>query len=327
MSTVVLDSSNLDAMVKDATGEGLASVEGAETVKTDTGDAATQIQDKADDLDKEGDDGLTQREKAELSAKMLKAVGKRVREKREAEEFAAEQYNLRLAAEKEVERLRGTQPAPSPIQDAAKVPPVRDSFKSDEEYIAALVNHGVESKLAERQAQDAKADEENRQATILANARTMVAKAMDLVPDFEDITRSADVIIPPYVAGYMQKSPLMAEFGYYFAQNQKELEGMHKMEPDAQLVALGEIKSKLKPFSEIGKSDAASSASTTSKSQSSTEQSQTGNLPSAARKPAPVITPISSNGSSGDVHLENVRDHIAEFARTRGVNLSRRQRH
>lgn len=355
MTTVVLNSGDVDAEVRDATGEGLTQ-EGEVTVATtakeadNAGDtASTGADDKQDDLDKEGDDGLTNREKAELSAKMLKAVGKRVREKREAEEFAAEQYNLRLAAERQLKELQAGQPAAKTETPAAKAPPKRDDFQNDEEYIAALVNHGVESRLAEKQAEDAKKAAEQRQADIVANARAMIEKATDLVPDFIDVTSSVDLVVPPAVVGYMQESEMLAELGYYLAKNPDVIESLQKMRPDKQLVAIGKIEGRLLPFSKRAiaatdgkdggkekQDDAATTASnssatatsTTSKPQSKTEQSQTGTvIPSAARKPAPVFTPISANGNSGEVSLENVRDHISEFARTRGVNLTRRQRH
>lgn len=340
MTTVVLNSGDVDAEVRDATGEGLTG-EG-ETVATDGADGEVKveatIEPKDDDLDKEGDDGLTNREKAELSAKMLKAVGKRVREKREAEEFAAEQYNLRLAAEKRLKEVESGQPAAKTDEPTAKAPPKRDAFATDEEYIAALVNHGVESRLAEKQAEDAKKAAEQRQADIIANARAMIEKAMELVPDFADVTSAVDAVVPPAVVGYMQESDMLAELGYYLAKNPNVVADLQKMRPDKQLVAIGKIEGRLLPFSKRaiaatdGKQDGdkpstASTASTTSKPQPKAENSHTGTLPSAARKPAPVITPISSNGSSGEVSLENVRDHISEFARNRGVNLTRRQRH
>lgn len=330
MTTVVLNGGDLEAEILDATGEGLAvdtaviaeaaEIKGEGEVKTSQADT---------DLDKEGEDGLTEREKQDLSAKMLKAVGKRVREKREAEEFAAEQYNLRLAAEKRLKELEGVQPAKTEAP-AVKGPPARADFTTDEEYIAALVNHGVESRLAEKQAEDAKKLAEQRQADIITNANAMIAKAIKLVPDYEDVVSAVDEVVPPDVVRYMQESDMFAELGYYLGEHSEFIVELQKMRPDKQLVAIGKIEGKLVPFSErLSEKTNATTASKSSKSQplKAEQDSQTGSLPSAARKPAPVITPISAQGNSGDVSLENVRDHIADFARTRGVNLSRRQRH
>jgi hypothetical protein len=341
MATTVLDSNNLEAIVKDATGEGLAppTKEGAKPA--DGVAAETTAKEKpaaSDQLDVEGEDGLTAREKAELSAKMLKAVGKRVREKREAEEFAAEQYNLRVAAErraKELEEQVKAAPAQRQVVAEAKPKPVRENFATDAEYIEAATNHAVTEALAKKAADDAKAADEARQAEILANASARIAKAIELVPDFEDVTSTVDAIIPPAVAGYMQESEMFAELGYFLAKNPDVITALQKLPPAKQLVDIGKIEAKLTPFAPAakGKTDDGAKPSTQGSNGKQAPQPaprDTEATPSTARKAAPVITPISTNGSgSVEQNLEtmNVRDHIAEFARKRGVNLTRRQRH
>lgn len=341
MATTVLDSNNLDAIVKDATGEGLTSKEAAKSdedkpaEKVVAEDGAEKKQEAKDSLDVEGEDGLTAREKADLSAKMLKAVGKRVREKREAEEFAAEQYNLRLAAERRAKELEDQiKAAPAQPAPQANAKPQRQNFVTDDEYITAITNHAVAEAMAKKAEADAKAAEETRRAEILATARTRIAKAIELVPDFEDVTTTADVEIPPHIAGYMQESEMFAELGYFLAKNQEVVGTLQKMSPARQLVEIGKIESKLVPFAPAAK--AKDDGATPSKSGSNGKQPsqaaprETGEAPSMARRTAPVITPISTIGS-GPVEQNpetmNVRDHIAEFAKHKGVNLTRRQRH
>jgi hypothetical protein len=340
MTTTVLDSSNLEAIVKDATGEGLGEAKEVETKTAETVAAESPTEKKQetkDTLDIEGEDGLTAREKAELSAKMLKAVGKRVREKREAEEFAAEQYNLRLAAERRAKELEEQIKAPAQRQvvQEEKAKPQRQNFTTDEEYIKAVVDHGVAEALAKKAADDAKAAEEARQAAVMATARERIAKAIELVPDFEDVTASVDVEVPPHVAGYMQESDMFAELGYFLAKNPEVVVALQKMPPAKQLVEIGKIEGKLTPFAAKAKDETKHDGATPSTKANGKQPSQaapreTGEAPSAARRAAPVITPISTNGSgSVEQNLEtmNVRDHIAEFAKTKGVNMLRRQRH
>jgi len=336
MTTTVLDSSNLEAIVKDATGEGLGE---AKEVETKTAEAvATEAppekkQETKDTLDVEGEDGLTPREKLELTAKMLKSVGKRVREKREAEEFAAEQYNLRLAAERRAKELEEQIKAPAQRQvvPEAKTKPQRQDFATDGEYIEAVTNYAVTEAMAKKAADDARVAEEARQAAVMATARERIAKAIELVPDFEDVTGAVDVEVPPHVAGYMQESDMFAELGYFLAKNPEVVVALQKMPPAKQLVEIGKIEGKLSPFAPVAKADGATpSTKVNGKQPSQAAPRETGEAPSAARRAAPVITPISTNGSgSVEQNLEtmNVRDHIAEFAKTKGVNMLRRQRH
>ena len=93
--TVVLDSGNLDAIVADATGEPL-NEKPAEVIEEPKVEAKVAPED-----DTEGEDGLTPREKRELTAKMQKAIAKRTVALRDAEEFAAEQLATRKTLEAE----------------------------------------------------------------------------------------------------------------------------------------------------------------------------------------------------------------------------------
>src|ERR1700690_1180181 len=149
MALTVLDSNNLDAIVKDATGEGL------KPPPLPAGDDANGKGPKADPVvaaqadDVPGEDGLTPQEKRELSGKMQKAIAKRVRQVREAEEFAAEEFRgPPLAeldqdqAEADVTRLAKQAPKQQNEQPLTQIKqkPERKNFAIDDEYIASLTN-------------------------------------------------------------------------------------------------------------------------------------------------------------------------------------------
>lgn len=333
MTVQVLDSKDLDAIVKDATGEGLAAPAAAKPQSAEAdpkaAGAAPKKDDEADDV--EGEDGLTPREKRELTDKMLRAVGKRVRQAKEAEEFAAEEMRARRLAEQRAEQLQAELDKVKPAQIVVpKGKPQRQDFQSEVEYIEAITNHAVAEALEKKAQQDAKDAAERRQAEIMEAASARIAKAMELVPDYEEVTAAVDTVVPPVVAGYMQKSPMFAELGYFLAKNPEVLVAMQKMDQDEQLVAIGEIKAKLTPFAETAKAKSNGAAAPSNDGKASKPApSETAELPSAARR-APVITPISATGAgSVEQNLETatVRDRIAEFQKRKGVNLSRRQRH
>ena len=101
MSITVIDSSNLSAVLADAGYPEPESVLTADpeapTVEAQDEPEAEEVVEHADD-DKEGADGLTPREKRELTSKMLKSIGKRVAQRKAAEEFADAQYQEKKAA-------------------------------------------------------------------------------------------------------------------------------------------------------------------------------------------------------------------------------------
>lgn len=340
MATVVLDSGNLEAVLADATGEVVETpatddkVVEKDAKKADEAKATGADDDHTDAEDVEGDDGLTPKQKKELSATMLKTIGKKHRQMKEAEEFAAAQYSERRLAEaraetlqRELEAAKGQKQAEAEVKEPVK--PARENFATEAEYVEALTDFKVDQKLAMRDAKQAQEASERAQAELLATAASRIAKALELVPDFKEVTQSADMIVPPAVAGYMQKSEMFAELGYHLAKHPELVVSLAKLPMDEQLVKIGKIESTLQPFSEgftSSSNDAKSSKAVTEAKQAS---DITGTVLSKARNTAPVIKPLSVNGAAveKDPAEMNIRETIADWQKHNSVNLAIRKRH
>ena len=330
MAITVLDSSNLQAVLNDAQG---LEVEPKVDLRSETNKAPEpeaverDAKPDVDPDDVEGDDGLTPRDKRDLSSKMLKAVGKKHRQVREAEELAAAQYSERKLAEGETATLRReldelrAKAQPETRQPNAPEKPTRYNFSSEESYIDALVDWTADQKITARDEIQAMQVEQLRQVEIQQTARQRIAKAIELVPDFAEVT-DIDDDVPPLIASYMQRSPLIAEMGYYFAKNPDVLISLKKLPNDEQLVQLGEIKSKLTPFGAKPKAQSATNANTAS--------DETGLPPSKARVAAPVIKPISSAGTISqdpDAHDMSYLEARSAYQKANKVNFGIRRRH
>jgi hypothetical protein len=286
----------------------------------------------ADD-DMEGEDGLTPRQKRELSATMLKAIGKKHREMKEAEEFAADQYNNRRLAEQRAQELEAelAKWRKPPAKVEAPKEPKREDFQTDAAFADAIIDYKVEQKLRKTQAEEAQRRAEAEQAAIVSAAQDCLKAAAALVPDFEE-TIDIDLNVPGHIAAYMQRSPLFAELGYHLAKHPEVLAELRKLPPAEALVEVGVIKSTLKPFSETHKGDekAANGAEPSKKSNGESTPSTTGESPSKPRGTAPVITPLSS-GSSSQVEKApaemSTREMIQAWQKKEGRNLGLRKRH
>jgi len=280
----------------------------------------------------EDENGLTAAQRAELTEKMQKAIGKKHRALREAEEFAADQYNQRLLAEKRAEQhereanrlkaqLNGN--TPNAVKDEDDGKPDRAKFETDEAYQDAVIDWRVDQRLKAQEAEQQKKAQEDRQRETLTAAQNRIQAAMEVVPDYAEVLGAADQVVPPHIAAYMQRSPLIAELGYYFAKNPAELERLADLPADEALVDIGEIKSKLKPFA---KAEPAAKDASTNGTKPSTE---TGSPPSKPRVAAP-IKPLGS-GSALQVEKDetamNVREVINDWSKRRSPALMRRARH
>ena len=342
MTMVVLDSSDKEAVLADALveahepekkdaedkGETAAGGDGTVSRETKQADKTVEVDPHPDDV--EGEDGLTANQKKELSAKMLKAIGKKHREMKEAEEFAAAQYNERKLAEERANRLqaaldaaKGAQPAKA---EEAPAKPDRQNFATETEYIDAMIKFGVAEGLREQAAKQAKEAQDRAFAEMEAAAKQRISDAIKIVPDFVDVTGAADVEVPPAVAGYMQESPMFAELGYYLAKNPDVVVSLSKLKPALQLVQIGKIESTLQPFSKEKSNGGAKPQAVTEAVKAS---ETTGITPSKARDKAPVIQPLNTTGTAfeKDEADMGIREVISDWTKKNGTNLAMRKRH
>lgn len=349
-----------NAKRKEANGKPATNEKGSDSVPSKSVSKATQATEQSTEADDiEGEDGLTPRQKREFSAAMLKSIGKKHREKLEAEEFAADQYNQRRLAEQRAENLERQleelrkQPAKAVEPPKELIRPKKEDFETQEAYEDALLAHGRALDRAERereQAEEAAKKEQERRAEVIRVATERLQKAVELVPDFQEVTEAADLKVPGHIAGYMQESELFAELGYHFAKHPDIMERLAKLSPAKALVEVGKIESTLKPFSKDGAATASEKASNgaepSSKTESATQTAANGkgagpnsNETESSRQAAgpsqksraPVIRPLGSDSVSQvekDPGEMSTREVIEKWKRDNPrTNLGLRKRH
>ncbi len=329
MTQTVIDSSNLEAILNDAGVEKPQQEPTTEPAPAEVKPEAKADQ-KPDDeaLDVEGEDGLTPRQKQELSAKMQKAIGRKHRQLKEAEEFAATQYAERKLAEQRAQNLERQLEQLKPkavVTEPQK--PKREDFASESDYIDAQIQFGISEGLRKEEARQAQIREDQAREAVETAARERIKKAIELVPDFAEVTEGADLEVPPAIASYMQSSELFAELGYHFAKNPDLLLSLTNLSPAQQLVKIGRIEATLKPFGSETVQDGDKKPSAKPDVQTA-QPSDNGKPPSEPRR-APVINPLTTSGSAVEKEPNemNIRETIQAFAKSRKVDFGRRKRH
>lgn len=300
---------------------------------------------KPDPDDEEGEDGLTPRQKKEFTASMQKTIAKKHRMQKEAEELAANEYNRGQLAEQRAQQLaqenaqlkERLKPA-TPVVEEAKAPK-RDDFETDEAYEDARVDYRVDQKLKTQHAQEETRRQEQHKQEVLQHAAARIERAIELVPDFKEVTEAQDVQVPEFIAGYMQESDMFAEIGYHFAKNpdilKKLTEFTANIRPGTpeftkavtrQLVELGKIESTLTPFSK----EKVNSGEEEPRPNGTKPSTETGTAPSKPRIQAPIIRPL-NGGSAAQVEKDEGEmkssEVITAWQRKHGVKLTARKRH
>ncbi len=209
--------------------------EAAESVKAD---------DPADDV--EDENGLTPRQKRELTAKMLKAVGAKHKALKKAEAFAESQSNERRLAEKRADALQAeidqikAQLAPQSAPEGQR--PTRGSYSTQEAYEDALIDWGHSQREKKRAQEQAKKEREERETAFKAR----IDKAFEKYPDFQElIDAHGESSIPGHISEFLIESDIGEEIAYHFAKDPKVLERLSKMSPVKAVAELGKLEASI----------------------------------------------------------------------------------
>jgi hypothetical protein len=367
MTTVVMDSKNEIELLttgKMAPRPEIEADNAAQAAKAKAPDKvpakAKEPEQKAEESadDAEGEDGLTARQKRDWTEAMLKAVGKKHRQKMEAEEartkaeeFATSQYNERkladeraAAARREADELRSQIEAVKP-KELAKDDLEPDPAKYTDQalYTKDLLAWNRRQAVREFRAEELERAATARRQEAVKNAEANIARARELVPDFDEKVKGANLAFGDPVADYIWQSEMFPEITYYFANNPKERDRVASLNVASALVAIGMIQSKLTPFASrsTAQTDAkvvetestetrAVNGSGASPSRPETESALPGADPSKPRESAPVITPLSSASAAQVEKAPSERttpEEISAWQRRNNVDFGRRKRH
>ena len=296
--------------------------------------------------DGENPDGLTAEEKSTLTEKMKRAVAKRHSRMKEAEEFAAEQYNTRRLAEQRAEQLerelnrmraqiKGGEQAEQPAQEQ-NTRPKREAFKTEEDYHDAVVDWRVEQRIQEDRRKAETEREQQEQQTRKQIVGQRLDSAREVVPDFDQIVGAADHHVPEHVGSYMLDSQKVAELGYHFAKHPEDLERISAMPARTAAdimkvgLAISKIEDTLRPFaSSATHGEQPSTQHGNAATRSLKPSTETGSSPSKPRAPEPIQPLNGTSGplSNGDEREMNAREVISAWARSRKSNITERKRH
>lgn len=277
--------------------------------------------------------GLTPEQHKGVTDAFKLAINKKHRQAKEAEDFAAAQYNERRLAEQRAETAeRERDEAKKAVQPAKKEaePPKREDFPTQEAYEDARVDWRADQRIKVRDEEAAQAAEKARVGKVMDQARARIATAISLVPDYEEVTGNAHEEIPSPIASYMQESELFAELGYHFAKNPEDLAALSAMpmRTYSDLVRLGvaldKIQSNIQPFA------SAKTNGDKPKSTNGAHADETGTVPSQPRAAAPVIQPLNVGSTSLVEKSADKRTYVEErahYTKTHNPNLLRRSRH
>lgn len=263
------------------------------------------------EVDEGGDD---------LPEKARKAIGKKHKQMKEAEEFASKSYRERLAAETRAEQAEAklreaeAKSRPATVEKEDK-PPKPEDFATVAEYTDALTDYKVEKKFA---AETARKEQERLDAEKAAREREFGKRLADAKKEFTDFDEVMGSIagtemdrVHTDVVEYLQESDHGARLMYHLAKNPDTLDRLRKLSPRRFIAELGKLETQWEkqPEPEAKLSEVA--ANTT--------------VPAVSKAPAP-IQPLEGKNSAvtkdpAKMNFQELREY------ERGREAQRRARH
>jgi hypothetical protein len=234
----------------------------AEVVKTEAkvdGPAAEVVKPESvtpDVDDVEDENGLTPRQKRELTAKMLKAIGAKhkaaMRAHAEAEEsnrLAESQFNERKLLEARLERaearLKEIEKAPA----AEDQEPKREAFDSDAKYWDAKIDWKAAQAVKKDRAARAEEQRVAAQEALDAARATRNIEFAKTVPDWEEartaLSEAYPNAPPGHIQAYIMESELSAPMMHYFGTHLEEYGKILELSPVKAIAAIGKLEAKL----------------------------------------------------------------------------------
>lgn len=232
---------------------------------------------------------------AQPSAKTPKPVQPRLDEltrlRKEAEEFAEDEYAARLRAEARIAQLetelQQAKPKEVPKPEELKRPSPKD-FETQEAYDAAM--EAYDQRRDARIRQEA-IEQGRREAQVAAQQAAMGAKieaAKKDIPDYQDVIDAADArkpVIPGHVQAAIIESDYGAHIAYELAKDPMLEARIFKLPTAKALLELGKLEDKLE--AKFGKAKVITTVATPT--------------PETTRAPAPITT---VRGGDGDVRKD-----------------------
>lgn len=167
--------------------------------------------------------------------------------RKEAEEFAEDEYNARLRAERRATDLeqqlqnikpKAAEPEPELVKPDPRTYTDQAKYDADEKaYLEAVIARGVQKRLVEERQKEA-IERQNEQM------RQRVEKAKEDIPDFEQVIQDAsrrNPIIPPHIQGAIVESELGPQLAYWLAKNPAEQKRIFALTPAKALLELGKV--------------------------------------------------------------------------------------
>ena len=158
-----------------------------------------------------------QEEKPKANPKLERRFSEITKQREEARKEAQQERQAREALEA---RLAVLERQPTPQAPKVDEEPQPSQFNDAFEYAKALAVYSTEQALAERDKQEAQAKVTQERQKVIETWANKVQQAKAVLPDFDDIVASSDVVIQDDIRDAILESDVGPQILYHLAENE-----------------------------------------------------------------------------------------------------------
>ena len=158
-----------------------------------------------------------QEEKPKANPKLERRFSEITKQREEARKEAQQERQAREALEA---RLAVLERQPTPQAPKVDEEPQPSQFNDAFEYAKALAVYSTEQALAERDRQEAQAKVTQERQKVIETWASKVQQAKAVLPDFDDIVASSDVVIQDDIRDAILESDVGPQILYHLAENE-----------------------------------------------------------------------------------------------------------
>ena len=183
-----------------------------------------------------------QEEKPKANPKLERRFSEITKQREEARKEAQQERQAREALEARLAALE-KQPAPQQAQ-ATDQEPQPSQFNDAFEYARALALYSTEQALEQRDRQEAEAKVAQERQKVIQTWASKVQQAKAVLPDFDDIVASSDVIIQDDIRDAILESDVGPQILYHLAENEDVAKKIAGLSPKQALREIGKLEAR-----------------------------------------------------------------------------------
>lgn len=173
------------------------------------------------------------------------------KQREEARKEAQREREAREALEQRLAALEGKQ---QPAKVAAiDEKPQPSQFSDAFEYAEALAEYTADKRIAEMKQQEAQAKEAEERQKVINQWTTKVEAAKQMLPDFDDIVASSDVVVNDDIRDAILESDVGPQILYHLAENDEVAKKIAGLSPKAALREIGKLEARFEAKPEAEK--------------------------------------------------------------------------